>query len=55
MKAKERQENRGEERKAVTNKNMIYESHPSVLPSGLIMYARQRKRESEKTNEAFRW
>lgn len=29
------------ERKAVTNKSMIYEIHPSVRQSELIMYAQQ--------------
>lgn len=31
------------ERKAVTNKNMIYEIHPSVHPSELITYVQQRR------------
>lgn len=31
------------ERKAVTNKNMIYEIHPSVRPSELITYVQQRR------------
>lgn len=44
---------REREGKAVTNKSMIYEIHPSVRPSELIMYAQQR--ECEKTDESSPW
>lgn len=44
---------REREGKAVTNKSMIYEIHPSVRPSKLIMYAQRRA--CEKTDESSPW